>query len=114
MVRDSTSSGAPLDLNTLLLKHFEGVSDRWDDASTVRFDDASGSLRNVEAMSAAIVVAAVEETLQSGNRASIIAKKDGYSRLGASTADGIAGLIRGVLAGKDPAEAVDDLLGDRP
>lgn len=114
LFHDATASGAPLDLNTLLLKHFEGVSDRWDDASTVRFDDVSGSLRNVEAMSASIVLAAIEETLQSGNRATIIAKKEGYSRLSASTADDISGLIRGVLAGVDPAEAVDDLLGDRP
>lgn len=114
LFHDATSSGLPLALNTLLLKHFEGASDRWDDASTVRFDDVSGSLGNVEAMSASFVLAAIEDTLQSGNRASILAKKEGYSRLSASTADGISGLIRGVLAGADPAEAVDDLLGDRP
>jgi hypothetical protein len=114
LVYDATFSGVPLDLNTLLLKHFEGLSDRWGDASTVRFDDVSGSLRNVEAMSASIVHDAIEATLATGNRASILAKKEGYSRLSATTADDISALIRGVLAGEDPAEAVNDLLGGRP
>jgi hypothetical protein len=114
LIHDASASSAPLDLSTLLIKHFEGASDRWDDASTVQFDDLSSTLRNIEAMSTSIVRSAIENIRLSGNRATIAAKKEGYLRLGADTAEGISGLIRGVLAGEDPAGAVDDLLGGQP
>jgi hypothetical protein len=106
--------GRPLDLSTMLLKHFEGVSDRWNDTSTVHFDELSASLRNVEATSTALAQSAIEEIHQKGKRATIPAKKEGYSRLSADAAARISGLINEVLAGEDPAQTVDELLDDQP
>ena len=113
-VHTASVYGKPLELSVALLKNFEGASDRWDDASTVRFDNVAGSLRNAHAISASTAVTAVEDIRQTGSRATIAAKKEGYLRLSTDTAQNISGLIRDVLAGGDPTEALDHLLGERP
>lgn len=102
--------GRPLDLNTMLLKHFEGAQDRWSDTSSVHFGELSAGLRNVEATSSAIAESAVSEIRQKGKRATIPAKKEGYSRLSADAAFRISALINEVLAGEDELTVLDDFL----
>jgi len=102
--------GRPLDLNTMLLKHFDGTQDRWSDTSSVHFHELSAGLRNVEATSPAIAESAVSETRQKGKRATIPAKKEGYSRLSDDAASRISDLINEVLAGEDGLTVLDDFL----
>lgn len=102
--------GRPLDLNTMLLKHFEGAHDQWSDTSSVHFDEVSNALSKVAETSSIIAQSSVAEIRQKGQRATIPAKKDGYSLLSPDTATRISALISEVLAGGDSATLIDEFL----
>lgn len=101
----------PLDLVTALRKHFDGARDRWDDAAPVRFDDTAAALGHARAIGAERSRGAIEEIRKEGARAVIPSKRAGYSAVGDTAVDAVKALIDAVLAGEDPAEAVDGLIG---
>lgn len=101
----------PLDLVTALRKHFDGARDRWDDAAPVRFDDTAAALGHARAIGAERSRGAVQEIRKEGARAVIPSKRAGYAAVGDSAVDAVKALIDAVLAGNDPAAAVDGLIG---
>ncbi len=111
---DPVRAGAPappLDLVTALRKHFDGARDRWDDAAPVRFDDTAAALGHARAIGAERSRGAVAEIRKEGTRAVIPSKRAGYAAVGDRAVDAVKALIDAVLAGEDPAAAVDGLIG---